>query len=231
MGIIIPIMGNNQISEIAATYHLTRPADALFPGIRQRVLGFLFGQPERGFYGAELIRLVGGGSGAVQRELARLAGSGLVSVSREGNRKLYRANPASPIHAELCGIAEKVLADYAGGKSRKGGEDILMISGRIPVSRQALASLADRFHIKRLALFGSAARGELTPDSDIDVLAEFEAGKVPSLGGLSKLRDELGQLFEGREVDLATPAILNNPYRRREIEKDMQVLYEIPDPQ
>ncbi|MEX2523706.1 MAG: nucleotidyltransferase domain-containing protein [Gammaproteobacteria bacterium] len=227
-------MGNNKISEIPATYHFTRPADALFPGIRQRVLGFLFGQPERGFYTAELIRLVGGGSGAVQRELARLAESGLVLVSREGNRKLYRANPASPIHAELCGIAEKALTPAQGyepgnvGVTRNSGKDVLMIGGRIPVSRQSLASLADRFHIKRLVLFGSAARGELTPDSDIDVLAEFEVGKAPSLGGLSKLRDELGQLFEGREVDLATPAILNNPYRRREIEKDMEVLYETP---
>ena len=61
----------------------TSLADALFSATQQRVLGFLFGQPERSFYATELIKLVGAGSGAVQRELVRLEQSGLVTVTRQ----------------------------------------------------------------------------------------------------------------------------------------------------
>lgn len=84
-------------------------ADALFPSTRQRVLACLFGRPGRSFYATELVRLTGGGSGAVQRELARLAHSGLATVRRIGNQKHYQANPESPIFSELRGIVEKTL--------------------------------------------------------------------------------------------------------------------------
>ena len=71
MGIIIPIMG---------IY-----ADALFTKTQQRVLGVIFGRPQRSFYANEVIGLAGSGSGAVQRELARLEAVGLVTVRRVGN--------------------------------------------------------------------------------------------------------------------------------------------------
>ena len=76
---------------------------------QQRVLGLIFGQPGRSFYATELIGPTGAGSGAVQRELARLAQSGLVTMHPLGNQKHYRANPDSPIYAELCGIAQKTV--------------------------------------------------------------------------------------------------------------------------
>ena len=224
-------MGRKNIAEAPANYTQINLADALFPGIRQRVLGYLFGQPERSFYASELIQLVGGGSGAVQRELARLEGSGLVQVTYRGTQKHYQANPDSPIYSELCGIADKALPSQPRGGahgavvSDRNKEEVLYIAGSLPVPRRALVALAERYHIKRLSLFGSAARGELRADSDIDVLVEFQTDKAPSLGGLSALQEELSALFEGRKVDVATPAILNNPYRRREIEKDMEVLY------
>ncbi len=100
-----------------------------------------------------------------------------------------------------------------------------MVGQTIAVSRAALRALAERYHIRRLVLFGSAARGELRPDSDIDLLVEFEHGKAPSLGGMMEIQDAFTRLFDGRKVGLATPSILTNPYRRREIEKDMQELY------
>jgi predicted nucleotidyltransferase len=104
-------------------------------------------------------------------------------------------------------------------------KDKLVIGGTLVVSRTALRKLAQRYHIRRLALFGSAARGQLKPDSDIDLLAEFENGKAPSLGGMVKISDDFVTLFGGRKVDVVTPAILNNPYRRRAIERDMEELY------
>jgi hypothetical protein len=87
----------------------TSLTDALFSATQQRVLAFLFGQPERSFFATELIGLVGAGSGAVQRELARLAQSSLVTVTRIGTQKHYQANPKSPIFAELCAIVRKTV--------------------------------------------------------------------------------------------------------------------------
>lgn len=103
--------------------------------------------------------------------------------------------------------------------------ETLRIGGKVSVSCAELAALSNRYHIKRLAVFGSAARGDLTPDSDIDLLVEFKKGKAPSLGGMVEINDAFSSLFGGRKVDIATPSILNNPYRRRQIQKDMEVLY------
>jgi predicted nucleotidyltransferase len=104
-------------------------------------------------------------------------------------------------------------------------QDRLVISETIVVSRAALRELAQRYHIRRLVLFGSAARGELKPDSDIDLMVEFNSGESPSLGGMVEIQEAFTTLFGGRKVDVATPAILNNPYRQRAIEKDMEALY------
>ena len=76
-------------------------ADALFSSTQQRVLAYLFGQPNRSFFADELIGLTGSGSGAVQRELKPLAESGLVTVVRIGNQKHYQADVHSPIYSEL----------------------------------------------------------------------------------------------------------------------------------
>ena len=101
----------------------------------------------------------------------------------------------------------------------------LQVGDQLKVSRTELRSLAKHFHISRLSLFGSAARCELRPDSDIDLLVEFEPGKAPSLAGMLEISDALSALFGGRAVDLATTSILENPYRRRTIERDMEMLY------
>ncbi len=124
-------------------------ADVLFSGTQQRVLGWLFGQPQRSYYANELIGLAGSGSGAVQRELKRLEQSGLVTVHTVGNQKHYQANPASPIFAELCGIVQKTV-------------------GLAEPLRVALAPLAKK--IKAAFVYGSVARREDTATSDIDLM-------------------------------------------------------------
>lgn len=103
--------------------------------------------------------------------------------------------------------------------------DVILIGGSIRVPLSKLRDLAEKYHVRRLSLFGSAARGELGPDSDVDLLVEFDPGNAPSLGRMVTMQDEFSQLFGGRKVDLVTPAILENPYRRRAIEKDMEMLY------
>jgi hypothetical protein len=97
-------------------------ADALFTRTQQRVLGLLFGQPTRSYYANELIGLAGAGSGAVQRELARLTRCGLLTVRPVGNQKHYQANPDSPLFAELCGIAQKILG--LASDARAPGSDV-----------------------------------------------------------------------------------------------------------
>ena len=143
----MPKMGT--LSSSQATSPRTSLAGALFTGTQQRVLGLLFGQPDRSFYATELISLAGVGSGAVQRELARLAQSGLVTVKPLGNQKHYQANPASPIYSELCGVVRKTV-------------------GLAEPLRAALALLAPQ--IKAAFVYGSIAKQEDTASSDIDLM-------------------------------------------------------------
>jgi predicted nucleotidyltransferase len=105
-------------------------------------------------------------------------------------------------------------------------QDTLVIGQQIEVSRAALHELAQRYHIRRLVLFGSAARDELKPDSDIDLMVEFKAGQAPSLWLVQDMHDEFSRLFGGRPVDIVPPEILLNPYRRKTIERDQTVLYD-----
>jgi hypothetical protein len=100
---IIPIMGTTS----------SRPriglAQALFTPVQQRVLALLFGQPDRRYQSAELIRLAQSGTGAVHRQLARLASAGLVAVTRSGNQKYYQANRESPVFEELHSLITKTV--------------------------------------------------------------------------------------------------------------------------
>lgn len=91
--------------------------------------------------------------------------------------------------------------------------------------RAELSTLCRRHHVRRLSVFGSAARGEMRTDSDVDLLVEFEAGQSPSLAGFARLKRELEATLGVASIDLATPAILRNPYRRRAIMGDLQQLY------
>jgi hypothetical protein len=96
----------------------------------------------------------------------------------------------------------------------------------LTVPRDALRSLAERFHIERPALFGSAARGGLRPDSDVDLPGGFHPGHAPSLWTATVLEDGLARLIGGRPIDLVPPEVLRNPYRRRTIERGLKVLFD-----
>ena len=124
-------------------------ADALFGRVRQRVLGLLFGHPDRSYYANEIIGLVGAGSGGVQRELARLEAAGLVAVTRIGRQKHYRANEAASIFPELRGI-------------------ILKTSGLGDILRVALSPLSRE--VRAAFVFGSTAKGVDKAGSDVDLM-------------------------------------------------------------
>ena len=90
------------------------------------------------------------------------------------------------------------------------------------VDASRLAEVCRRYSVRRLAVFGSALRNELRPDSDLDVLVEFEEGKTPGYG-FFHLEDELSDLF-GRKVDLNTPGFLHR-FFRQQVQEEAAVLY------
>jgi predicted nucleotidyltransferase len=124
-------------------------SNALFSKVRQRVLALIFGQSEQSFYTSEIVRNVRSGTGAVERELKRLRDSGLVSVERIGNQKHYRANPDSPIFAELKSLVVKTIA-FAGPLK----ESLEPFSGKLDAA----------------FVYGSVAKGTDTARSDIDLM-------------------------------------------------------------
>jgi predicted nucleotidyltransferase len=142
LGITIPNMGSHEEGRV-------RPADALFTKVQQRVLGILFGQPERSFLSKEVISLAHSGTGAVHRELKRLAASGIVIVSSAGWEKHYQANNESPIFQELHALVVKTV-------------------GLVEPIREALAPLAER--VRFVFVFGSLAKGTEAAASDVDLM-------------------------------------------------------------
>jgi len=124
-------------------------AEALFSPVQMKVLGLLFGQPERVFQSAELIRLADSGTGAVHRQLRRLEDAGWVTVSRVGNQKHYQANKACPPFDELRGLIMKTV-------------------GLVEPLRNALEPLSDRIFVA--FVYGSIAKGEAHAESDIDLM-------------------------------------------------------------
>jgi hypothetical protein len=97
-----------------------------------------------------------------------------------------------------------------------------MAQPRIDLPERELAEFCRRNHIRRLAFFGSVLRDDFGPESDVDVLVEFEEHHVPGLRFFA-LQRELSDLF-GRTVDLHTPQFLS-PYFRDQVLKEADVRY------
>src|SRR5277367_2463884 len=97
-----------------------------------------------------------------------------------------------------------------------------MVGERFTVDRQKLAEFCRINHIFRLALFGSILRDDFRPESDIDVLIEFEPDHVPGLRFFT-LERELSELL-GRKVDLNTPNFLS-PYFRGRVLAEAEIQY------
>lgn len=86
---------------------------------------------------------------------------------------------------------------------------------RIELPQDKIASFCKKHHIRKLSLFGSVLRDDLGPGSDIDILVEFEPGKVPSFFRLFDMEEELSAILGGRKVDIRTPEDLSRYFRDR----------------
>ena len=99
------------------------------------------------------------------------------------------------------------------------------MNSQVSVSKTALAAFCQEHSIKRLAIFGSALREDFGPESDIDVLVEFEPDRIPGLLGIAGMELELSELFTGRNVDLRTSEDLS-PYFRQDVLATAEVQYD-----
>ena len=93
---------------------------------------------------------------------------------------------------------------------------------RITIARQKISDFCRRHHIRKLAFFGSVLREDFKPESDVDVLVEFEQGHVPGLAFFSMER-ELSEILN-HKVDLNTPQFLS-PYFRDQVLAEAEAQY------
>src|SRR3954470_22125140 len=171
------------VPTMRATEKLSQPspqsaANALFTKTQQRVLGLLFGSPERSFYASELIRKARTGSGAGQRELARLEESGLIVARRIGHQKHYQANASSPLFSELRNI-------------------ILKTVGLAEPLRDALKPLSKA--IRAAFVYGSVGKAADQAASDIDLMIISDSityGEV--FGALERVTRTVGRKVNPR---------------------------------
>ncbi len=96
---------------------------------------------------------------------------------------------------------------------------------KIAVPQERLAEFCRRHHIRKLSLFGSALRSDVRPDSDVDVLVEFDPENIPGLEFFA-MQDELAAIL-GRPVDLNTPGFLSR-YIRDSVLAEAEVMYDAP---
>ena len=94
---------------------------------------------------------------------------------------------------------------------------------QVSIPKDRLAAFCEGHGIKRLSIFGSALRSDFGPDSDIDVLVEFEPDRTPGLFGFAGMELELTRML-GRKVDLRTPEDLSR-YFRQEVLAEAQIQY------
>ena len=86
-------------------------------------------------------------------------------------------------------------------------------TSRIPIPHKEIAAFCRKYHILSLALFGSVLREDFTPESDVDILIEFEEGKTPGFFTIITMEEELSELFGGRKIDIRTPEELSRHFR------------------
>lgn len=100
-----------------------------------------------------------------------------------------------------------------------------MIHPSLNISREKLEAICRKYHIRELSIFGSATRADFGPESDVDILVEYEPGVHLGFVEFGDLYFELQELF-GREIDLVEGRQrLVNPFRRQTILRSLEPLY------
>lgn len=151
---------------------MSQLGDALFTKTQQKVLGLLYGQPEKSFYTKEILRKTGMGVATIKRELDRMVAAGILSLNKIGNQHHFQANPDCPVFHELQNIVKKTF-------------------GVVGVINRALSTLAD--DIDWAFIFGSVASGKETSASDIDLMIIGDVGFAEVVSALYSVQETLGR--------------------------------------
>jgi predicted nucleotidyltransferase len=183
----------------------------------ERVLLFLVARGEG--YATEIARLFDTDLSPIQNQLERMEQGGLLAHKKVGRKKVYRIDPEYPLVKEVEKLVSRCVVFLPDElRERIGGtrgtplekDNVIRLLG------QSKSELRKRFGVKRLALFGSAARDTARPDSDIDVLVAFDGPATSEryFGVQFYLEDVLG-----RPVDLVTESALR-PELKPYVEQD-----------
>ncbi len=184
---------------------MTDISSLLFKDYRRRVLELLLLHEDESFHVREIARLTGTVAGTLHKELAKLAAAGVLVKKAAGNQVRYRANPDCLIFEELKRIIEKTSKN----KPEYGKEKMDDI---VEKHRQQILTLAKKNGIRNVRVFGSMARNEANPDSDLDLLVELEEGSTGfALGGF--LHDVSNLVH--RKVDVVTEKSLHPSLREK----------------
>jgi len=143
----------------------------LFPKTRWVILKSLFSHPEQEFYVSQLIRLAGGSSAHVQRELRQFTREGLLTRTKAGNQVRYRANPDHPLFPDLRSL-------------------VLKTAGLVDVLRRALKDLSG---VRAAFVYGSLAKGDLRADSDVDIMIIGSVKFSEALEALNPAREAINR--------------------------------------
>lgn len=100
-----------------------------------------------------------------------------------------------------------------------------MSQAKVKLPHELIRHFCERYHIAKLALFGSVLRDDFRPDSDVDILVEFEPGHTPGLLQVAHMERELRSLLGGRNVDLRTLEDLS-PYFQARVLSTAETQYE-----
>ena len=101
----------------------------------------------------------------------------------------------------------------------------MVAKARTSPPKKQIEEFCRKHGVTELSIFGSVLRDDFGPDSDVDVLITLQPGQTMTLEKYLDMRDELSQMFGGREIDLVQKRLLKNPYRRHEILTTREVLY------
>ena len=155
-----------------STMHAQFAGRSLFGHTRSALLAMLYGHVDQSFYVRQLVRAIGAGHGALQRELKYLTEMGLVLRRNQGNQVLYQANSQSPIFSEIKGLITKTV----------GIHDVI---------RSALASLGPEIQI--VFVYGSVARQKERANSDVDLMVLGDASFSEVVSALGPAQRALGR--------------------------------------
>lgn len=154
----------------------------LFSRTRSSLLALLYGHAEESFHLRQLVRTIGGGHGALQRELSHLTNLGLIVRTARGNQVLYQANSQSPVFSEVRGLIAKTVG----------------ISDAI---RSALAILGAKVEVA--FVYGSVARQQEQAQSDVDLMVLGEATFGEVVSALAPAQRTIGREINPRVFPVA----------------------------